>query len=66
MFTYLRGIEYPVAKESIVEVAKDNGASSEVVKTLHEIPNGKYFSLLDVVQEIQEIGSGDDSTQPAW
>lgn len=60
MFPYLRDVKYPVQKEIIIEMAKDNGASPEIVETLDEIPKGNYFGRLDIVQELHDVGIQDD------
>ncbi len=61
----LQGITYPVEKKNLIEVAKNNGATDDVVQVFNGMPNGTYLCLLDVVQEIEEtehVEGENDST----
>jgi hypothetical protein len=39
---YLKGIDYPVDKKKIVQVARSQGADENVIRTLQSIPDRTY------------------------
>ena len=60
MVPYLRDVAYPERKINIMTIAKEQGASSEILEVLKEIPDGRYVSLHDLVYEIEEMRGGHD------
>jgi hypothetical protein len=45
---YLSGIEYPTDKQTLVDTAKGNGATNDVVQTLQGLPSDRFTSPADV------------------
>ena len=39
---HLKGMDYPVSKDTILSTAKDSGASSEILDALGNIPDREY------------------------
>ncbi len=48
--TYLKGIDYPANKEHLVQHAQKNGAESEVVDVLNNMPDHEYGNMADVMK----------------
>lgn len=51
---YLEGIEYPTSKAHIIEVARAHGAPDDVLEALGRARDGEYFSLPDLMGELEE------------
>lgn len=49
---YLRGLDYPAAKDKIVDHAKNAGANEDAVGVLMKIADKEYSNQGDVMQEI--------------
>lgn len=47
------GIDYPVDKKELVKYAKDKGATSEVLSTLRNLPEGSYDSFAEVESQLK-------------
>ncbi|MCW3841181.1 DUF2795 domain-containing protein [Micromonospora yasonensis] len=45
---YLRGIDYPVDKRTLVRHARDNGADATAIRTLESLPADRFNSPNDV------------------
>ncbi|MFC4372949.1 DUF2795 domain-containing protein [Nocardia halotolerans] len=39
---YLSGIDYPCDRDGLVSAARDNGADSEIIDTLQDLPNRTF------------------------
>ena len=50
----LYGAKYPVSKKYIIEFAKERRASPSLQNELGELPEGNYFGVLDIQEEILE------------
>ena len=50
----LYGAKYPVSKNYIIEFAKERRASLSLQNELKELPEGIYFGVLDIQEEILE------------
>lgn len=53
--TYLKGIDYPANKEQLVQHAQKNGAESEVVDVLNNMPDHEYGNMADVMKGYGEV-----------
>lgn len=51
---YLEGMEYPTSKTHIIEVARAKGAPEDVLEVLERLRDGEYFSLPDLMGELEE------------
>ena len=49
--TYLKGIDYPVDKQHLVDYAKSHGATENVVSTLSKLPERQYTKPTEVEKE---------------
>jgi hypothetical protein len=52
---YLKGLDYPVTKQQLLEAAKKNGADENVLYTLQQLPEKKYDAPVDVSEEVGKI-----------
>lgn len=52
---YLDGVNYPVNKQDLIDKAKQEGASSDVLQTLEKMPGDHYNGPVDVSQAIGKI-----------
>lgn len=50
----LYGAKFPVSKRYIIEFAKERRASLSLQNELKELPEGIYFGVLDIQEEILE------------
>lgn len=60
LHAYLRGVQYPTSKESLIETAEVNGASEEVLDVLDVLPSGEYYGLVDLIEEIEDLEAEED------
>jgi hypothetical protein len=51
----LKGIEFPVDKEELLEFAREGGADEEVIDILEEMPDDEYGSITDVMHAFGEV-----------
>ncbi len=49
---FLGGIDYPIAKQDLVEHARSKGADDDVMSTLEELPFDEFNSPKDVSEAI--------------
>lgn len=47
-------MKYPVKKMDIIQQAKKNGASSDMIKVLEEIPDKEYTNAEEVSKELHQ------------
>ncbi len=52
---FLKDVEYPVKKQDLIEQAKKNNASNEVLQDLNRIPDKEYTSAIDIDREFESI-----------
>ncbi len=52
---YLKGLEYPVDKDTIVEHASMHGAPHEVLDLLEGLSEDKYTLAADVLDEVRDM-----------
>lgn len=52
---FLKGIDYPADKKTLVSTAKKEGADNNVVSTLDKLPEMNYNSPNDVTQQIGKL-----------
>jgi hypothetical protein len=50
----LYGAKYPASKRYIIEFAKERRASPTLLNELKELPEGVYFGVIDIQEEILE------------
>lgn len=46
-------MKYPVTKKDIIQQAKKNGASSDTMQVLEELPDKQYASAEELSEELQ-------------
>ncbi|MGB9979281.1 DUF2795 domain-containing protein [Methanobacterium sp.] len=44
----LKGVEYPASKQDLVQKAKDNNASNDLIQTIEKLPREKFNSSREV------------------
>lgn len=52
---FLNNVNYPASKQDLVNTAKQQGASDDVLNTLQQMPGDSYNSPNDVSQAIGKI-----------
>jgi len=52
---YLKGVDYPVDKQGLLEKAREEGADENVMNLLNQLPDKSYNSPKDVSRAIGEI-----------
>ncbi len=52
---FLKDVEYPVKKQDLIEQAKKNNASNEVLQDLNRIPDKEYTGAKDIDREFESI-----------
>lgn len=52
---FLGGIDYPAAKEEILDKARAEGADERVMETLNRIPDRQYDSPVSVSREVGKL-----------
>ncbi len=52
---FLKGVDYPVDKNELVAIAREEGADQNVIETLQSVPMDKFNSPNDVAQGIGQI-----------
>lgn len=52
---FLKGTNYPVGKQDLVNKAKSLGASEEVMDTLNQLPDQEYQKPVDVSRAIGKL-----------
>jgi hypothetical protein len=52
---YLSGVEYPAAKQDLIEAARSNDAPDEVMQTIRQLPDEEYGGPQDVMKNYGEI-----------
>lgn len=67
---YITGIEYPAPKEGLVEVARENGASDDVIGVLQRLPADMIDSPEDLISLFGDITGEEDeanlAAESAW
>lgn len=52
---YLKGIDYPVGKDEIIETARNNNAPDNVMGFLNRLPERRYQYPTDVEEEFGKM-----------
>ncbi len=52
---YLKGIEYPADRETILESARGNGADQDIISTLEQLPDREYKNPAEISKEVGKI-----------
>ena len=52
---FLGGIDYPIAKQKLVDHAKSKGADDDVTSTLEQLPMDQFNSPNDVSEAIGKL-----------
>lgn len=52
---YLKGINYPVNRQQLLETARRNGADEDVCSTLSRLPDEQYGAPVDVSQAVGKL-----------
>lgn len=52
---YLDGVNYPASKQDLVNKAKQEGASQDVLQTLEKMPGKQYNGPVDVSEAVGKI-----------
>jgi hypothetical protein len=52
--THLDSVDYPVARDQLVQAAEDNGASMDIINVLKSLPRTQYESREAVMRDLAE------------
>lgn len=62
IYKSLYGAKYPITKRQIIDLAFERKASYSLKNQLRELPEGIYFGILDIQNEIME-GTWDEEDE---
>jgi hypothetical protein len=51
----LKGINFPVGKDDLIQHARDNGADEEIIEMIEEMPDDEYGSMSDVMSAFGDM-----------
>lgn len=51
----LKGINFPVGKDDLIQHARDNGADEEIIGMIEEMPDDEYGSMSDVMSAFGDM-----------
>jgi hypothetical protein len=54
--SFLRGLPYPTSREELVDLATLNNVPPELLDALRRIPDRKYWSQQEVVEQLRADG----------
>jgi hypothetical protein len=57
---HLKGIEFPASKDTLLEVAKENGAERDVLDMIEDMPDMEFETMADVMKAYGEADRRDD------
>jgi hypothetical protein len=52
---FLKGMDYPVSKQDIIQKAEEEGADDNVIETLNKLPERQYNSPVSISKELGKI-----------
>lgn len=52
---FLKGVDYPANKQTLIDAAKKNGADDNVCSTLEQLPDENYEAPVDVSQAVGKL-----------
>ncbi len=52
--THLDGVEFPIWRDTLVQIAADNGASVDVINLFKSLPRNHYYSKDEVLRDFAE------------
>jgi hypothetical protein len=52
---FLKGIDYPVSKQQIIQTAQREGADENVMQALQRLPEHEYNSPNDISEELGKL-----------
>lgn len=52
---FLKGVNYPAKKEDLVQTAKSNGAPSEVMDVIKQLPASQFGGPQDVMKAYGQV-----------
>jgi hypothetical protein len=47
---HLKGIDFPASKDDLIQQAKKNGADSEVLESIKNMPDDEYTDMAGIMQ----------------
>lgn len=56
---YLKGMDYPAKKKSLLDRARDEGADENVLYTLERLPDKEYDGPTGVTKEVSRLKKPD-------
>lgn len=65
IYNSLYGANYPISKRQIIDLALERKASYGLKNKLKELPEGMYFGILDIENEIMET-TWDEGEDDVW
>lgn len=52
---YLKGAEYPVSKDELVDIAQENNAPEEVISQIQDLPAEEFGGPQDVMKALGQM-----------
>lgn len=53
--TYLKGIDFPAGRDQLVQHAEKNGAESDVLNIVKQMPEQEYGNMADVMKAYGDV-----------
>jgi hypothetical protein len=60
---FLKGIDFPVEKEQLVQQARQNQADREVINLIQRLEDREYDNIADVMKGFDSLQSGQKQAQ---
>ncbi|MBI5164702.1 MAG: DUF2795 domain-containing protein [Magnetospirillum sp.] len=52
---HLKGVDFPVDRQGLIEQAQRNNAAEDVVEILQQMPDTEYQSMADVLKGVGQV-----------
>ena len=57
---YLKGVDYPASKETLISTAQDNGAPDELTEMIAGVPLGEFSDPEELMNNLRAIPNRDN------
>ena len=57
---HLKGIDFPAKKDTLLEVAKENGAEKDILDMIEDMPDQEFENMADVMKAYGEADRQED------
>ena len=57
---YLRGVDYPASKATMLSAAEDNGVPGELIEMIEGLPLGEFSDLEEFMNHLRAVPNRDN------